>query len=75
MAGNGASTMLELALSYDRVDPNLPDNEGNTPLHFAAQAGKWRFKKEKEKKKKEGRKSADEYIIWTVYFESGVSPF
>ncbi|XP_043510582.1 uncharacterized protein LOC122528966 [Frieseomelitta varia] len=39
MAGNGASTMLELALSYDRVDPNVPDNEGNTPLHFAAQAG------------------------------------
>ncbi|KOX78445.1 Ankyrin repeat domain-containing protein 33B, partial [Melipona quadrifasciata] len=39
MAGNGASTMLELALSYDRLDPNVPDNEGNTPLHFAAQAG------------------------------------
>lgn len=40
MAGNGAATMLELALSYERVDPNTPDNEGNTPLHFAAQAGK-----------------------------------
>ncbi|XP_070163458.1 uncharacterized protein [Polyergus mexicanus] len=39
MAGNGASTMLELALSFEGVDPNLPDNEGNTPLHFAAQAG------------------------------------
>ncbi|XP_068984163.1 uncharacterized protein [Bombus flavifrons] len=39
MAGNGAATMLELALSYERVDPNTPDNEGNTPLHFAAQAG------------------------------------
>ncbi|XP_071869353.1 uncharacterized protein isoform X3 [Bombus fervidus] len=39
MAGNGAVTMLELALSYERVDPNTPDNEGNTPLHFAAQAG------------------------------------
>lgn len=40
MAGNGASTMLELALSFERADPNIPDNEGNTPLHFAAQAGK-----------------------------------
>ncbi|XP_032674447.1 uncharacterized protein LOC116845632 isoform X2 [Odontomachus brunneus] len=39
MAGNGASAMLELALSFEGVDPNLPDNEGNTPLHFAAQAG------------------------------------
>lgn len=39
MAGNGASTMLELALSFERADPNIPDNEGNTPLHFAAQAG------------------------------------
>ncbi|XP_076681636.1 uncharacterized protein LOC143375892 isoform X2 [Andrena cerasifolii] len=39
MAGNGASTMLELALSFEGVDPNIPDNEGNTPLHFAAQAG------------------------------------
>ncbi|XP_012223483.1 uncharacterized protein [Linepithema humile] len=39
MAGNGATTMLELALSFEGVDPNLPDNEGNTPLHFAAQAG------------------------------------
>ncbi|XP_011636593.1 uncharacterized protein LOC105426883 isoform X2 [Pogonomyrmex barbatus] len=40
MAGNGAAAMLELALSFEGVDPNLPDNEGNTPLHFAAQAGK-----------------------------------
>lgn len=39
MAGNGAASMLELALSFEGVDPNLPDNEGNTPLHFAAQAG------------------------------------
>ncbi|KOC61508.1 Ankyrin repeat domain-containing protein 33B, partial [Habropoda laboriosa] len=38
-AGNGASTMLEMALSFQGVDPNIPDNEGNTPLHFAAQAG------------------------------------
>lgn len=41
MAGNGAAAMLELALSFEGVDPNLPDNEGNTPLHFAAQAGEW----------------------------------
>lgn len=39
MAGNGAASMLELALSFEGVDSNLPDNEGNTPLHFAAQAG------------------------------------
>ncbi|CAK9829434.1 Ankyrin repeat domain-containing protein 33B [Anthophora retusa] len=39
MAGNGASTVLEMALSFEGVDPNIPDNEGNTPLHFAAQAG------------------------------------
>ncbi|XP_076170960.1 uncharacterized protein LOC143148473 isoform X2 [Ptiloglossa arizonensis] len=39
MSGNGAAAMLELALSFERVDPNIPDNEGNTPLHFAAQAG------------------------------------
>ncbi|KAL2723893.1 uncharacterized protein V1478_008406 [Vespula squamosa] len=39
MAGNGAAAMLELALSFEGADPNLPDNEGNTPLHFAAQAG------------------------------------
>lgn len=39
MAGNGASAMLELALTFEGVDPNLPDNEGNTPLHFTAQAG------------------------------------
>lgn len=39
MAGNGAAAMLELALSFEGVDANLPDNEGNTPLHFAAQAG------------------------------------
>ncbi|XP_076649801.1 uncharacterized protein LOC143357295 [Halictus rubicundus] len=39
MAGNGASAMLELALTFEGVDPNIPDNEGNTPLHFTAQAG------------------------------------
>ncbi|XP_066582176.1 uncharacterized protein [Prorops nasuta] len=39
MAGNGAPTMLEAILSFTGADPNIPDNEGNTPLHFAAQAG------------------------------------
>ncbi|XP_012279309.1 uncharacterized protein LOC105699126 isoform X2 [Orussus abietinus] len=39
MAGNGACAMLEAALSFPGLDPNIPDNEGNTPLHFAAQAG------------------------------------
>ena len=31
--------MLEACLSFPGIDANLPDNEGNTPLHFAAQAG------------------------------------
>lgn len=39
MAGNGASTFLEATLSFSGINPNVPDNEGNTPLHFAAQAG------------------------------------
>ncbi|XP_025156093.1 uncharacterized protein LOC105186920 isoform X2 [Harpegnathos saltator] len=39
IAGNGTPMILGMALSLDGVDPNLPDNEGNTPLHFAAQAG------------------------------------
>lgn len=41
MAGNGASTFLEAALSFSGINPNVPDNEGNTPLHFAAQAGNY----------------------------------
>jgi hypothetical protein len=32
--------MLEAILELPGVDVNKPDNEGNTPLHFAAQAGK-----------------------------------
>jgi ankyrin repeat protein len=32
--------MLEAILELPGVDINKPDNEGNTPLHFAAQAGK-----------------------------------
>lgn len=43
MAGNGASTFLEATLSFSGINPNVPDNEGNTPLHFAAQAGNYIF--------------------------------
>lgn len=32
--------MLEDVLAFPGINPNIPDNEGNTPLHFAAQAGK-----------------------------------
>jgi ankyrin repeat protein len=32
--------MLEAILELPGVDINKPDNEGNTPLHFAAQAGR-----------------------------------
>ncbi|XP_048515605.1 uncharacterized protein LOC105692384 isoform X2 [Athalia rosae] len=39
LAGNGTVAMLEAALCFPEVDVNLADNEGNTPLHFAAQAG------------------------------------
>ena len=31
--------ILELLADVDDVDPNLADNDGNTPLIFAAQAG------------------------------------
>jgi len=31
--------ILELLADIDDVDPNLADNDGNTPLIFAAQAG------------------------------------
>jgi len=31
--------MLELLEDIPHVDYNAPDGEGNTPLHFAAQAG------------------------------------
>jgi ankyrin repeat protein len=32
--------ILELLAGSEDVDPNLADNDGNTPLIFAAQAGK-----------------------------------
>lgn len=35
----GGSGLLELLLQCPGVDVNQPDSEGNTPLHFAAQAG------------------------------------
>ncbi|KAF6202443.1 hypothetical protein GE061_004842 [Apolygus lucorum] len=38
-AGNGCLELLEALLDVPDLDINLPDNEGNTPLHFAAQAG------------------------------------
>lgn len=31
--------MLDLLEDIPGIDYNIPDNEGNTPLHFAAQAG------------------------------------
>ncbi|XP_052123512.1 homeobox protein Wariai-like isoform X1 [Frankliniella occidentalis] len=40
LGGSGAgASMLELLLQCPGVDVNQPDSEGNTPLHFAAQAG------------------------------------
>ncbi|KAG8038107.1 hypothetical protein G9C98_006432 [Cotesia typhae] len=39
MAGNGAGELLEMVLNFPGADVDIPDNEGNTPLHFAAQAG------------------------------------
>ncbi|KAL1117316.1 hypothetical protein AAG570_004642 [Ranatra chinensis] len=39
LAANGAVELLEVLVQYPTLDINIPDNEGNTPLHFAAQAG------------------------------------
>lgn len=39
LASHGPVSLLEAFLSLEGVDVNKPDNEGNTPLHFAAQAG------------------------------------
>lgn len=36
---NGFLPVLEVLATLSDLDPNLPDNEGNTPLIFAAQAG------------------------------------
>ena len=37
--GNGFMPILELLHDVEEVDPNMADNDGNTPLVFAAQAG------------------------------------
>lgn len=39
LCGNGMIEMLDLLDDMPGIEYNLPDNEGNTPLHFAAQAG------------------------------------
>ncbi|PNF13994.1 hypothetical protein B7P43_G08584 [Cryptotermes secundus] len=39
IVSNGLLSMLEAITELPGVDINKPDNEGNTPLHFAAQAG------------------------------------
>ncbi|XP_046998386.1 ankyrin repeat domain-containing protein 33B-like [Schistocerca americana] len=39
IAAHGSLPMLEALLQHPEVDVNKADNEGNTPLHYAAQAG------------------------------------
>ena len=39
LCGNGIIEMLDLLEDIKGIDYNCPDTEGNTPLHFAAQAG------------------------------------
>jgi ankyrin repeat protein len=39
LCGNGMIEMLELLEDIPLIEYNLPDSEGNTPLHLAAQAG------------------------------------
>ncbi len=39
LCGNGMIEMLELLEDIPQIEYNLPDSEGNTPLHLAAQAG------------------------------------
>ncbi|XP_063697870.1 serine/threonine-protein phosphatase 6 regulatory ankyrin repeat subunit B-like [Culicoides brevitarsis] len=39
ICSSGLTKFLELILQLPDIDVNKPDNEGNTPLHFAAQAG------------------------------------
>lgn len=43
VASNGSIDLLEFILQLPGLDPNKADNEGNTPLHFAAQAGEFNF--------------------------------
>ena len=37
---SGSDTMVEMLSEMEGVDVNIGDKEGNTPLIFAAQAGK-----------------------------------
>ncbi|XP_057334753.1 uncharacterized protein LOC130673657 isoform X2 [Microplitis mediator] len=39
LAGNGAAEVLETVLNFPGAEVDAADNEGNTALHFAAQAG------------------------------------
>ena len=39
LCNNGMIEMLELLEDIQSIEYNIPDSEGNTPLHFAAQAG------------------------------------
>jgi hypothetical protein len=39
LCGNGMIEMLDLLEDIPGIDYNIPDIEGNTPLHYAAQAG------------------------------------
>ena len=39
ICANGLRSIAELVIKTPGVDPNLADNDGNTPLIFAAQAG------------------------------------
>lgn len=44
IASNGPLSILESIVQLPGLDINKPDNEGNTPLHFAAQAGKYNWR-------------------------------
>ena len=39
----GLVPVIEMLSEVPELDPNIPDKEGNTPLIFAAQAGKFLF--------------------------------
>ena len=39
LCSNGMIEMLEVLEDVSELDYNIPDNEGTTPLHYAAQAG------------------------------------
>lgn len=39
MASSGSVEIVEEIFRVPDLDCNKPDNEGNTPLHFASQAG------------------------------------